>query len=515
MATPMSARVFPLHLTPLESFMLADDRPRYPMTFTIHVDLEGTIDRSAFERALEEGLNRHPLLTAVVGVRKLGRLCWLESPDARPPVDWADASVPVAPAGEEMIDLYSETGLRIWVRQGDRRARITAQFHHSASDGIGAYRFLGDVLAVYGSLTAENGAETPTLAAIDLGRLRGRADKAMSPDIDTRPLPIRAWKTTKFFVPFRTQTCQKIAAPRPEQSQPLRAFPAVDSFTFSQQDMKRLRGVAADFGVTLNDMLLADLFLTIADWNGMRQPKPSRRCYRIMVPVDLREAEDYATPATNLAAFTFVRRYTQGLADPGRLLATIRDDTARIKHYRLGTVFADVNYSLERAKPIRRWLLDLNLCTSTAVLSNVGDPAKRFTARFPRQKGAIVCGNLVLKRITGAPPIRRHTRASLSVFSYRRELTLTVRTDPFFFTESENREFLAAYVRQIAKRLGHEPQDVDAEWGGFAAPSGADASGSPPQSLPSRDGSLGATPEAINTVSTGNGRAVKPQAAIR
>ena len=60
-ATPRQ-RLFPLHLSPIESFMLADDQPGYPMTFVIHLQLAGQIDRRAFEDALAEALQRHPLL---------------------------------------------------------------------------------------------------------------------------------------------------------------------------------------------------------------------------------------------------------------------------------------------------------------------------------------------------------------------------------------------------------------------------------------------------------------------
>jgi hypothetical protein len=221
-----------------------------------------------------------------------------------------------------------------------------------------------------------------------------------------------------------------------------------------------------------------------------------------MVPVDLRDADDYATPATNLAAFTFLKRYPKSLDDEPQLLASVRDDMARIKHYRLGTLFADANYSLEKAPAVRRWLLDLNLCTSTAVLSNVGDPAKRFTARFPRRKGAVVCGNLELKRITGAPPIRRHTRASLSVFSYCRELTVTVRTDPFYFDERDNRAFLDTYIAQIAKRIDREPEDIDRDWGHFAAgrvPEHAAQTTDQPRMIGGTSGSPSADPPATST----------------
>ena len=55
------------------------------------------------------------------------------------------------------LDIGSRTGLRVWVRQGDGASRIVMQFHHACCDGIGAYRFLGDLLAAYGARTATAG----------------------------------------------------------------------------------------------------------------------------------------------------------------------------------------------------------------------------------------------------------------------------------------------------------------------------------------------------------------------
>ena len=41
--------------------MLRDDRPDYPMTFTMQVELEGAADGEALESALEVALDRHPV----------------------------------------------------------------------------------------------------------------------------------------------------------------------------------------------------------------------------------------------------------------------------------------------------------------------------------------------------------------------------------------------------------------------------------------------------------------------
>ncbi len=59
-----SKRVFPLHLTPFENYMVADDRPEYPMTFIVEFEFDGQLDPPAFEAAIDDALQRHPLLRA-------------------------------------------------------------------------------------------------------------------------------------------------------------------------------------------------------------------------------------------------------------------------------------------------------------------------------------------------------------------------------------------------------------------------------------------------------------------
>ena len=48
--------VFPLHMTPFESYMFVDDTPNYPMTFVMEYELVGDIDREAFQAAFDQAL---------------------------------------------------------------------------------------------------------------------------------------------------------------------------------------------------------------------------------------------------------------------------------------------------------------------------------------------------------------------------------------------------------------------------------------------------------------------------
>ncbi len=118
--------LFPLPLTPFEKYMLADDRPDYPMTFSLQLDFSGEFRRPLFDASLEEALSRHPLLCAVVRhLPKAGRV-WMPADPSMPPVDWNVAEIPLACPHGEAIDLQRETGLRIWVRQGHGAAHDRA-----------------------------------------------------------------------------------------------------------------------------------------------------------------------------------------------------------------------------------------------------------------------------------------------------------------------------------------------------------------------------------------------------
>ena len=96
------------------------------------------------------------------------------------------------------------------------------------------------------------------------------------------------------------------------------------------------------------------------------------------------------------------------------------------------------------------FVLSRQLCFSTAVLSNVGDPTRRFQSRFPRDAGRLVAGNLCLTRMQGVTPLRPGTRASFFVNSYANELTISARFDPLLFHPAETGMFLDQMTKVLA-----------------------------------------------------------------
>ena len=142
--------IFPLPLTPFEEYMLADDRPQWPMSFFLRLELRGQYDPAILTSALTAALARHPLLASLLADDGGGGLQWVAGPGVPPPVSFARAGCELDFPEGRQIDLRRRIGVRVWVRSdGADEWTLWLQFHHACCDGLGAMQFVGDVLAAY------------------------------------------------------------------------------------------------------------------------------------------------------------------------------------------------------------------------------------------------------------------------------------------------------------------------------------------------------------------------------
>lgn len=426
------------------------------MSSIIQAYFLGQIQQRAFYEALDLALARHPLLSAVIRPVKQNRPCWTKLANISPVVDWADSGVPIrCPAGES-FDLKHEPGVRFWIRTAPERTHMTIQVHHACTDGTGVYRFLGDLLAAYGQFTCENG-KVPALSEVNAGLLRGRRKRIAETALGkSRTKFIRGGLSEAWRV-FGSRIAPLLPPQRPDFDSPRTAFPGFETVTFSPAEHKQLRAAASKHGAMLNDLLLAQLFCAIRAWNRQHGTNGREGRLRIMMPSDLREQQDYLMPAANMTAYTFITR-RQNECDEANsdLLRSIRDETLRIKHRRAGTSFVDALMLAEHSPAVLRFLLGLQRCSATAILSHIGDPTRRFTADLPRHKGRIVSGNLVLEDIVGVPPMRTQTHATIAVFSYLRRLTLCLRCNPYSFAPADTSAFLQVYADSLRRYVAAE-----------------------------------------------------------
>ena len=237
---------------------------------------------------------------------------------------------------------------------------------------------------------------------------------------------------------IRTRT----APLRPPQTPPTRlVLPGMVKQTFSADELANLRSAATSQGGTLNDLFLCKMFQAALRWNGATTRS---RKIRLLVPADMRDGQDFEIPACNMTACTFVTRTVAEIQDESRLMDLVIKDTLALKNGAPQSAFVNAITSAMEGSLLPR-IMKASGCLATGVFSNAGDPSRRFTARLPKRRGKIACDEFTLESITGVPPLRKNTRSTLSSSIYGRNLTFSLRCDPYLFGHDDTAELLALF----------------------------------------------------------------------
>ena len=480
-----------LPVVPMERFHLIDGEGAGGSTFQCDVHFSGPFDRDAFAAAHRTAAGRHPLLWAKLA-GGWDDLRW-EPGDAVPPLTWGDGPVD----GTAALDLRGGVGMTVhgWTRpavdpeaadppsgeivvpRSDERdatdrtdtAAVTVvryTWHHAVCDARGGRQYLIDKFAVYARLTGGDVQPPPRL---EPGRLadRGTApatfgggDAATAAKAETT-----GWQKVRNAWGFHVLTPRPIAAPPASTGN---AVPPADAgqlvldapLTRSRTDA--LHAAAADRGVTTNDLAVAVLLRTLADWNdefGPADPhRPSpfstkrwrKKRLRVLIPVDLRTPADRRLPAANRITFTFLSRPLADCRDLDAMLPAVADELKQMRRTRIGLDFFHGIAASSQSPRVFRWTAELPECMTTTVLSYPGVLGGRALARrFPTRDGKLVLGDTVVERITGAPPVRKGVRAGFGVADYAGRFTISIRADRRFFDERAAGELLSRYVRGL------------------------------------------------------------------
>jgi hypothetical protein len=450
MFDPSVAALFPLPLTAFEKYMLLDDRPDYPMVFAFRLKLCGELRREAFESALDEALLHHPLLCALVKRQSQGGAVWLLAGELKPTIDWGVLGAAIGSPRGEGIDLNVEVGLRIWVRQGDDATELMFQFHHACCDGIGALRFIGHVLAAYGMITAPAG-RRPKLHTSDPAGLLSRG--RFTAQIPSRGNPARSiWESVRDGIRFisRRPAILRHSKRVSTESAMRLSFLETHWHAFDKAETGTISREAARQGVTVNDLLLRDLFQTLHKWNADRESEAAKQWLRIAVPVNLKNGDNDRMSAANGVSYTFLTRCGGQCADSHELLQGIHRETDVVTRHRRAMLFLRGFQHVVRFPRVIPFYMSPNRCLATAVLSNLGDVKRHFGACFPTESEKIVAGNVMLEDISAAPPVRPKTMAAFLIGKYANTLWLCVRCDPRSVPANDARQLLSSYINRIA-----------------------------------------------------------------
>lgn len=427
--------------------MQTDDRADYPMTFVIEMDFQGELKRQPFEDAVIQVLARHPLLTSRIEIGRRDLPVWILQPDLKPVISFGSDEDPIECPEGEQFDNSREAGVRIYVRQGSEHVKVTFYFDHKCTDGVGAHVICGEILAFYAN--AVEGKEVAQVIDLKPVLLKTRQQRQLfygGISLTSRP----HWLAWKYAFKVAGVSCQKMASRHRNTEKQLRPRFGVLTDSLDVDEHKSLRDAAIQHGVTVNDIVITELFLTMCEWNrSLGQLK--RRKFKILMPSNLRQRGDDEMPAANMTTYNFISRRPGDCKDRFELVKSVRDDTNEIKNKNTGADFLEAIAKGFKYSWLIPFIVSKRTTLSSAVMSNVGDPTRRYTCRLPRKKGDVTCGNLLLERVGGSPPLRPNTRAAWAITTYRRKFSVSVRLDPYLYDQEDAEQMMGMYINGLRK----------------------------------------------------------------
>jgi hypothetical protein len=383
------------------------------------------------------------------------------SPEIMPYLDFDGLAAPMRFPHGEPIDLAEENGLRVWVRSDGEQTEFCLQFHHACCDGYGANQFIEDLLCAYDH-RVRGAAGSPAWADIRPELLPRRNRFGLSWWRWLGRLLVDAWGVVVGMLVFFLSRPAAVVAPEAPQLDDAEAA-TVPKFVvqrFSPAEVKQLLAATRAQKATLNDCLLRDFFLAIYGWNVAHDPALRTRKLRLMVPMDLRSAEDLRVPAANIVGMVNIdRSLHKGLHRGPRLLRWLKLEMGFMKFFRFAVSFnratALVDWLSRFVPSFRRRLYGIHACLVTAAMSNAG----RVFVRSPlaRPDGKLAAGNLVVEALEGAPPHRYLSGLGFLCFTYAGQMSLVMNYDRRRFTRRAAEELFAAIVRQIEESAGLLP----------------------------------------------------------
>lgn len=427
--------LFPLKLNAVEQYMLADDSVDYPRCFTIALQLACSLDETRLREAIDIVTQRHPLLRALVEYEGHRPQRWVDCPHPSYPIDWcfgASESPGDNNSVVSSLDLRRQPGLHFRINRDEGGETLSIQFHHACTDGLGAIQFISDLLLAY-----RNGGEhvKAALPNYDVSRLARRDSFGMT----GWRRPIRwlygsfGWLAAIEYLAHRPAMLGDPSAERPTAGQP---GSACCTRFLTRRESEQIFSAAKQASVTVNDLLLKDVFLAIQEFVECHRPTRTQHHKRVMVPVSLRASGDEHLPAANVVAMINVDRRPGRWADQKRMLKVLHWELTTVKRLRLGLVFVQILHTLHTLFGSLRPFLSRDRCQATCVLSNLGPVFAGF-------------GPETIRAVEFFPPIRPKTSAAFGVVTYEGRIMLSLHYDANALSSDQGTELLDRFVSRL------------------------------------------------------------------
>jgi NRPS condensation-like uncharacterized protein len=450
-----------LRFTPFEFYFLCEDRPDFAGIIPIELVARGRLDRAALERAYRLTHARHPFLSARIETDRKGWPCWVagepepihyfDEPQAdEPQANETQAGEPQA--GERQAGDArrgdARPGVLVHVRERGEDVEFRLVFHHVAVDGLGAFQFISDLFEAYAH-ACTGSVEAPPWRRLEPERLRDRDGHQL---FSRGVRPVDLVRMAKVHLPLSLRQAAVVSEEK-AASGGRRVEPVLPTDFLvehlSVEETAALARVAAKQSVMLNDLLVRDYFVMLAEWN--RGTSQAGRPLRILIPTNMRRRQDLRMPAANVFSYAFLTRYAGDCEDQEQLLASIRDEMAAVKRDKRGLYYEAALRLFCFWPSFLRWSLNRNWAFATAVFTNLGTGFDRV--RVPTRDGRKVAGDLTFEIGAGVGPIRPGTRISFAAHNYAGRLAIGACCDRQSFSPGQEQALLDAYIDQLKSTI--------------------------------------------------------------
>lgn len=443
---------FPLRLTPLEEFFVLDDQPGYPNQMICHLTLDGKLDRDTWDQAVEVWSHRHLMFMAKV-VGKTGKGQWVLPKYEHDKCVWyerTEAGLPAFPR----LDVHTGPGAKIIVVRRPDHDEIVLQTHHANTDGVGGMRAIQELLMMYDNMMSPTEPLRHKIRTLDNERLRvrNRFPRTLWQRVKSIPAAmIGVFGAVKYFsrraVPLAKQSSiRTIAASETDYA------PTVITHSFSNEESEQLRQMAGEANVTVNGLLIRDLFLAVRDWQDHHNCSRNGKCLRVMVPINLRSMADRRLGAGNRVSMVYLDRNDKQMRRPEELLWGVNFEIKTVQRLKLPL------FSLTCLRIIS-WIPGLltrqtasTKCRATTILTNLGEPFGK--TNFERDElGHVIVGGRSIVNIDLAAPLRPLTHAAVSVFRYAKRTHVSLHYDSSSLGRGQAEGLMRRYHNHVSKTL--------------------------------------------------------------
>lgn len=428
-------------LSDIEQYLLFDNHAGFPLDFSYRLQFDQRLKVEALNDCFRRAMEFHPLLRSIVK-RNWRRWCWVLQP--------ADACVIIEKEDEAdsfrtPINLTQEHGVRLIVKEAQQGTCLVFEFHHTATDGLGAMGFISDVLQMYDGLQI-----LPTSRNVALLKQRhicGYPKDRVSNYIRKH---VQAIKLASIFA--NAKICPLVEH-QPDRDSPRSLDDCAQHIThrFTNAETLALRSHAKANKVSLNTLLVRDAFVVFDAVRQTFDGYDAEGNIRIAIPGDLRSTgNNVGFPAANFFSMIFPHKNTEQIANQDQLLADIDQD---VKSARGDYYLAIFRLSLKILRRIPGRLqreVNQEKCHATILLTNVGSALKEIAR--PDQTKVVVKG-AVLESIELVAPIRPFQTIAVSTIEYAGQQTVTFTYDPRIHSHDEANGILEMYVRQLTTRV--------------------------------------------------------------